>query len=106
MSVYATKVTTCSTFRAFSLVQIIYKLFQVLFTSEQPGTNENHLRLELDVFLLITECRIRKRRNLLLTIVEHSRLFVGFNLTYHLTLRSLICIHCMMRKILEFPNRD
>lgn len=24
MSVYATKVTTCSTFRAFSLVQIIY----------------------------------------------------------------------------------
>lgn len=33
---------------------------QVLFTSEQPGRNENHLRIELDVFSLITECRIRK----------------------------------------------
>ena len=104
VSVYAHKSEYMKCFSRFQLGANY--ISQVLFTSEQPGRNENLLRIELDVFSLITECRIRKHWNLLLTIVERSRLFVGFNLTYHLTLRALICINCMVRKILEFPNLD
>ena len=59
------------------------------------------LPAELDVFSLITVSD-PKTLNLLLTIVERSRLFVGFNLTCHLTLRALICIHCMVRNFLVF----